>query len=235
MNNTIIKLFGVFTVILLFGCGGSDDGPEEPIVVPPPTAAVLTSPANDEVCLDGNSINVLQSEVNFIWEASGNTDSYDLVIKNLNSGQSNSYSPTSATQNVILNKGEPYSWYVLSKADNTNETAQSATWKFYLAGDGQLSYAPFPAEIVSPEMGSGVSSANGTVALAWKGSDTDNDIIGYDILFDVADPPLANLYTTSDEVYEVEVALGGIYYWQIITKDDKGNSSTSEVFQFKVK
>lgn len=234
MNKTILKFFGGFTVLLLFGCGGNDDGPAEPVPVPP-TAAVLSAPAKDEVCLNGNSINEIQSEVAFIWEASPNTDSYNLVVQNLMTDQISTYNTTTPTQSVTLNKGEPYSWYVLSKANNINETAQSATWKFYLAGDGQVSYAPFPAEVVFPDMGSSISSVNGTLTLAWKGSDADNDISGYDVLFDTVDPPISVIGTTSNEVYEVAVASGGIYYWQVTTKDEKGNTSTSEVFQFRVK
>lgn len=229
----ILKFFGVFTIILLFGCGGNDDGPTEPVALPP-MAAVLSVPANDEVCLNGKSINELQSEVKFMWEASGNIDSYDLVLKNLKTGQSSIYNTTLETQNVTLNKGEPYSWYVLSKADKVKEAAQSATWKFYLAGDGIVSYAPFPAELAAPEMGSSLANSNGTVDLSWKGSDIDNDITGYEILFGTVDPPLTTLGTTSDEVMKATVAFGHIYYWQVITKDEKGNTSTSEVFQFKI-
>jgi|SRR5690606_17570404 len=232
-NNTTIKFFGLFTVMMLLGCGGDDDGPAEPIVVPP-TAAVLSEPAKDEVCLNGTSINEVQSEVKFIWEASPNTDSYNLVIKNLITEQTNTYTTVSPTQNVTLNKGEPYSWYILSKADKVSETAQSATWKFYLAGDGIVSYAPFPAEITSPEMGSSISGTNGTVNLRWKGSDADNDISGYEVVFGTEDPPVTNLGNTSDEVFNVAVTPGSIYYWQVITKDSEGNTSTSEIFQFKV-
>lgn len=234
MNNTIIRLLGAFLFLVFPGCGGNDDGPTDPIAIPP-MAAVLNAPAKDEVCLNGRSINETQSEVEFKWEVSSNTDSYNLVVKNLITDQTSTYTTTSQSQNVTLNKGEPYSWHVLSKANGINETAQSATWKFYLAGDGLVSYAPFPAEVVFPDMGSSIPSINGTVILAWKGSDADNDISGYELLFDAVDPPLTNLGTTSDEVFNVAVAPGGIYYWQVITKDEMGNASTSEVFQFKVK
>src|SRR5690554_4018925 len=232
MDNTIIRLFGTSLFFVLLGCGGNDDGPMEPIGIPP-TAAILSAPAKDEVCLNGKSINDTQSEVEFKWEVSSNTDSYNLVVKNLITDRTSTYTTTAQTQNVTLNKGEPYSWHIISKADNVNETTQSAIWKFYLAGDGMVSYAPFPAEIVFPEMGSSILSTNGTLTLAWKGSDADNDIDGYELLFDAVDPPQTSVGTTSDEVFSVAVAPDGIYYWQIITKDDLGNTSTSEVFQFK--
>lgn len=233
MYRTIIQFFRVLTVILLFGCGGSDDGPVEPIIVPP-KAANLSAPANDEVCLNGRSVNDAQSEVNFIWGAAGNTDSYDLVLKNLKTGQSNTYTTALETQNITLNKGEPYSWYVVSKSDKSNETAQSATWKFYLAGDGMVSYAPFPAGSMVPEMGSSIVYSNGSVSLSWKGSDIDNDIIGYEILFGTTHPPSTLLGTTTDEFMKATVAPGTIYYWRVRTKDEKDNTSISEVFQFKV-
>lgn len=233
MDNRIIKFLGVFALMMFAGCGGGDDGPSEPIVVPP-VASLLTAPEKDEVCLTGGSINEVQSEVEFIWEASQHTDSYNLVVKNLTTGASNTYTTTSQRQKLTLNKGEPYSWYVRSLSHNSKEMAQSEIWKFYLAGDGSVSYAPFPAELVSPDMGSGINAVGGSVTLAWKGADVDNDIYGYELLFDIVNPPLKVLGTTSKETYDVAVTAGTIYYWRVMTSDEQGNTSSSEVFQFKI-
>ena len=51
-----------------------------------------------------------------------------------------------------------YSWKVVSKANGTNYSNNSDTWQFYLAGDGQENYAPFPATILSPSSGVSVDS-----------------------------------------------------------------------------
>ena len=52
---------------------------------------------------------------------------------------------------------------VASKANDTSDTTDSDTWQFYLAGDGQENYAPFPATILSPTSGAAVDASNGLV------------------------------------------------------------------------
>lgn len=235
MNTTTIKLIGLSIVLILVSCGGGgDDGPTDPVGLPP-TPAKLSSPVKDEVCLDGISVNNTQSEVKFEWEASQHVDSYSLVLTNLKSNQTTNYSTTKETQNVTLIKGYPYSWYVVSKSNKLNEPAQSETWKFYLAGEGIVSYAPFPADAVFPEMGSSITATNSTLSLSWKGSHVDNDIVGYEVFYDTVNPPLASMGITTEQLINVGATSGNSYYWQVITRDGKGNSSTSGIFQFKIK
>jgi hypothetical protein len=114
-----------------------------------------------------------------------------------------------------------------------SETAQSSTWKFYNVGESETSYAPFPAELVAPKMGSRLNAT--TVTLSWAGSDVDNDIDNYDVLFGTLNPPnnSENQGVTDLEI-SINVTSGNTYYWQVITHDKAGNNSTSEVFQFRV-
>ena len=72
----VILLIGFFT-FLMNSCSQEDSIPLNP------SAASLISPANEETCLDGNSINDSQSNVDFRWSPAINALSYELVVTNL--------------------------------------------------------------------------------------------------------------------------------------------------------
>ena len=87
------KTIYLFISLLIMSCssgGDGDDGGGSPPPPPdpdPPSATNLTKPANNEVCETGTSISDTQSNVEFTWSASANTDTYDLKITNLNNNQ----------------------------------------------------------------------------------------------------------------------------------------------------
>ena len=232
MNTKTIKLYYTVFLLIFCSCGGDNDPEESKELLP--TAASLSQPIKDEVCLSGISINENQSELSFIWQAAQHTDKYEIVVKNLSTEEINTHNTTQETIKITLIKGEPYSWYIVSKANNIKATAKSDIWKFYLAGDGIVNYAPFPAEVISPKMGSSNNIDNGTFSLNWKGTDTDNDISNYKILFDTVSPPITRKGETTVSSLNVTVENNTVYYWQVKTIDVKGNSSYSEIFQFKV-
>jgi hypothetical protein len=225
----------LFILALLFNCSsGSDDGGTPPPLVQVPSAAVLTFPDNNQECNQGVEVNANQSTVTFTWNVSANTDSYDIIVKNLDSGTSTTLSSSTNEKAITINKATPYSWYVVSKSITTTETAQSATWKFYNAGDGVQSYAPFPAELVAPTMGANLNGVT-TVTLEWSGSDVDDDISGYDIYIDNTSPPTTQLGGNQTETtIDATVTSGNVYYWRVITTDSQGNNSESEIFSFRV-
>lgn len=223
-----MKKISILLILLLtFSCSKDDSGN------PSPVAALLIFPDNNQECNQGVEISTTQSTVTFRWAASNNTDSYDVVLKNLNTQNTTSHSSLINELPITIEKGTPYSWYVVSKKTNSLETAQSETWKFYNAGDPIESYAPFPADLVSPAMGSilfGITSQS----LSWSGSDIDNDIVSYDVYFDTANPPTMLEVNTASTSVKVTVAAVNTYYWRVVTKDSQGNNSQSEIFQFKV-
>jgi len=156
-----------------------------------------------------------------------------VFLKNLNTLSTISLSSLTTELAITIDKGTPYSWYVISKNMKVLETAQSETWKFYNAGDPIASYAPFPADLIAPAMAStltGITSQN----LSWSGSDIDNDIVSYDVYFDISNPPTALEGNTSSSNMDVTVAAGNTYYWRVVTKDSQGNNSQSEIFEFRV-
>ena len=239
------KIFYLLITLIFISCGGGggdDDGggspPPPPPIPDPPSAANLTSPENNKVCETGTSVSNTQSSVAFSWSASANTDTYDLKITNLNTNQViNSTNLSSINTTVTLEKANPYSWQVISKNSESTQTATSSTWKFYLAGSSETSFAPFPADLKSPKSGSTVArSSEGKVKLTWTGSDPDTSSgLKYTVYLDKTDgkqsPDDANKDLDSSEL-EISVDAGSIYYWRIMTSDGS-NKSYSLVYSFR--
>lgn len=226
----------VLAVFLFAACGGSDsDNPDanpDPDPVPTPLAATLVFPDNNTECNEGVIVNETESTVTFDWNASQNTDSYEVNLRNLNTNTSFTANSNTNSADITLQRGVPYEWFVVSKANGTNETASSSIWKFYNQGPGVENYAPFPAEAINPGRGETIDNS-GTIQLEWSGSDVDNDITEYEVFFGTDSDPSVLLGTTSDTFIDATIATG-VYYWRVISKDSQGNSSESEIFEFNV-
>ena len=232
----------ILSFVFIVSCSAEDDdsGTTTPPVtqqpapaptpqVPSPGKSSLSAPENNEVCYEGEEVDDSNSEVTFSWDASSDTDSYDLVITNQETSQSQTESGiTSTSKAVTLATDISYSWKVVSKANDTSDTTESDTWQFYLAGDGQENYAPFPATILSPTSGAAVDANNGSITLSWEGNDPDEgDNLTYTIYFDQVDglqDPIEEELTETE--LEVIVESGTTYYWRVKTSDGKSSSFT---------
>ena len=230
--------------ILLFSCSAEDDSgsstpptttqqpsPTPAPQVPTPGKSSLSAPDNNEVCYEGEAVDTSNSEVTFSWDASSDTDSYDLQITNQETNQTQTESGiTSNSKEVTLVTDISYSWKIVSKANDTSDSTSSDTWQFYLAGDGQENYAPFPATIVSPSSGSSVDSSNGSISLSWEGNDPDeSDTLTYTVYFDDTDglqAPSNNNTGISETSIEVNAESGITYYWRVKSSDGKSSSFT---------
>jgi len=228
-----MKKFIVFVlgIVFIVACGG-DDGPP-----PQPEAALLVFPLQDSECTTGQDVSDTIRQVTFEWQPSANTDSYTLNVVNLNTNVSLQPITTQNTMaSVSIEKGTPFSWSVASRNQSSGLTAVSDTWLFYNAGS-QVTYAPFPAQIIAPVPGSTVIiSPEGDTNLKWSGSDVEEDIITFEVYFSEQNPP-ENILVSTDAVTTettVSVASGATYYWKVITEDAEGNRSDSGVFDFKV-
>lgn len=201
----------------------------------PPTKVSLVFPAKDAPCTTGTVISSSQNTVVFQWNSSEYTDSYELHLKNLLTDASTTTAVTSNQLEVTLSRNTPYSWYIVSINKYSTEHVQSDVWKFYNSGPGVLSYAPYPAEILTPTFGQSVTVTAGKLNLDWNGSDVDNDIATYDVYFGTtATPAVFRSGLTESIAIDVPVTSGNTYYWKVITKDKQGNSSDSGLYQFKV-
>jgi hypothetical protein len=230
--------------ILLFSCSAEDDSgsstpptttqqpsPTPAPQVPTPGKSSLSAPDNNEVCFEGEAVDTSNSAVTFKWDASSDTDSYDLQITNQETSVTQTESGITLTsKEVTLATDISYGWKVISKSKDTSETSTSEIWQFYLAGDGQENYAPFPATIVNPSSGASVDASDGKIILSWGGNDPDeSDTLTYTIYFDDIDglqDPNGDNTGISETSLEVSVESGKTYYWRVKTSDEKSSSFT---------
>ena len=228
-----IILTSVLSFFLILGCSSDDDGGDPPVVNP--SASTLIFPDNNQECNEGVESSATQSTVTFRWNASDATDSYEVVLKNLDSQIESTHSATTNELAITILKATPYSWYVVSKSNSSEEDAQSPIWKFYNAGDAEQSHAPFPADLVAPAMGLNYEASTTSVTLMWQTTDIDGDLTNYDVLIGTTSPPTSSIVSsTTSTSFDATVSSGNTYYWRVIANDAEGNSSQSEVFQFRV-
>jgi hypothetical protein len=202
----------------------------------PPGAFSLALPLNGQVCTTGTVISATQSKVGFAWGAAANANNYDLTITNLLTHTAITHTVQKTTDTATLLQNTPYSWYITAKAPKTTTTLKSDTWRFYCAGSGLITYAPFPATIVSPTFGQTVTSTGGNINLAWTGSSVTNNIVGYNVYFGPStNPALFRTSITDNFVNNVAVSANTTYYWHVVTIDANGNISDSGIYNFFVK
>ena len=222
-----MKRFIVIVLVLMLACGKDD--PKVPEV------AVLVFPAQNSVCITGVEVSATTSRVEFRWQSAVNADTYQVEVTNLNTN-STQVSATSATAvPVVLQKGQPYSWKVISKNNESGELATSQSWLFYNAGS-ETTYAPFPAQILAPISGGTVKlDGNGQALLRWMGADVDADIASFEVFLDTNNPPSTSQGLLNFNEQELAVTLNpaSVYFWKIITTDREGNQSDSGVFSFR--
>ncbi|MBS9462735.1 hypothetical protein KIM67_09955 [Flagellimonas sp. 389] len=220
----------VMVLVLVSSCGGNDDGP------PIPEGANLVFPEENSECTTGVSVNEALSQVTFEWQASNNTDTYRLNVVNLESNVPQEITTAATSASLSIAKGTPFSWSVTSISSRSDQTTASETWLFYNAGS-QTTYAPFPAQLVSPVSGStAVKNLSNEITLTWRGADVDDDITSFQIFFSEENPPTDILGTTAANIMGLDTSVESntIYFWRVVTTDSEGNTSDSGVFEFKV-
>ena len=225
------KYFTGFILVLLLVHCQKTELPADPEV------ANLISPVDKETCLDGVSINDTQSNVNFVWGTATGALSYELEIANLLTQSTQLYSSDTNELSIALSKAEPYSWSVRSIGETGTTPSVSDPWKFYLAGDAVVNYAPFPAELITPRSGANTTpDINNLVILRWAADDVDNDLNRFEVYLDAIDGTTLNqeiAYLAQETQLEVEVENNTVYYWKIVAIDLNGNQSSSGVYTFR--
>ena len=225
------KYFTGFILVLLLVHCQKTELPADPGV------ANLISPVDKETCLDGVSINDTQSNVNFVWGTATDALSYELEIANLLTQSTQLYSSDTNELSIALSKAEPYSWSVRSIGETGTTPSVSDPWKFYLAGDAVVNYAPFPAELITPRSGANTTpDINNLVILRWTADDVDDDLNRFEVYLDTTDGTTLNqeiAYQAQETQLEVEVENNTVYYWKIVAIDLNGNQSSSGVYTFR--
>ncbi len=222
--------------LLVLSCGGSGGDPVTP-EVKAPEVVNLNLPSNNTICEDGTAITASTSDVVFTWAVANNTESYEITITNLltNAVITKTVTHPTATVTVNLTRGQPYKWLVTSKSSKTTKTAVSLSNKFYLAGAGITSYAPFPATITSPTYGASVTPVNNKVTLTWTVSDPDSSLLTYEVFIDTDEAKVrsyTNPISTTTASYSATVESNKTYFWCVKTSDGK-NISYSLIQNFK--
>jgi hypothetical protein len=223
----------LFTMLLIGSFACKKKGASES---PAPAKATLVSPLANSTCTTGSNISGGQTKITLTWNAAANANSYEIKVKNLLTQNISSHNTSSNQIDVSLLQNTPYSWWVISKSGNNASTATSDIWKFYAAGEATFSYAPFPADVVSPLHGQSLTASTGKVILDWSVSDVDNDIASYDVYLGTttANMTIVKTALTESVANDISVNAGTTYYWKVLTKDSKGNVSSSDVWWFKL-
>lgn len=224
----ILRVLLIF-VLLIAGC-------KKKATPLPPEATLLVFPNKSSECTVGNDISATTREVDFQWQKANNTETYELRVTNQNTNTTQTISTPAISARLPLEKGSPFSWIVISKNTMVTQQVSSATWLFYNAGS-ETTYPPFPAEIISPTIGTSVfKDINNEITLQWSGSDVNNDIEGFEIYFDTVSPPVTLLASPGSSTSELKasVASNMVYYWRVVTTDQDGNSSSTGIFDFRV-
>lgn len=231
--NRFKKIIPLFLVLSIIAVSCSKEEDENTIVaIDLPTAAMLIFPVNNTECNEGVIVSETETDVLFKWGETTNTSSYVLTITNLNNATSREIKTLSNEFLIRVLRGTPYSWVVKSKAGIGSETVDSEIWKFYNAGLAEESHPPFPAEAISPQIGSSIEE--GEITLQWEAADVDNDIVSYTIFLETTTLLDTELGKSTINSLDVTVTSGLVYYWKIITTDSLGNESHSQTFQFRV-
>jgi len=222
----------IFFAVFILGCKDTtDDGPNINPNLDPPTGVFLVFPHEDSLCNEGTDLTPTESTVFFEWMPNGNAENYTLTVENLDSENVSQYETEDFIFSVTIQRAVAFRWFVTYNYQD--EIKESATWNFYNAGPGVQTYTPFPAEIISPSMAQNIAATN-LVILEWSGSDVDNDIADYDVYFGTDNTPGINTSSISENQLTVAVTPGNIYYWNVVTNDNEGNTSESGVHQFRI-
>ena len=229
-----LKSIALFSLVFIINVSCSSNNEQDTeATLEPPTAAKLIYPENNTECNEGIVVSDTETDVLFQWEQATNASSYVLTITNLNNGSSRDIKTTSNEFLIRVLRGTPYSWVVKSIVGYSSETADSETWKFYNAGLPEESHPPFPAEIVSPQIGTSINAGN--IVLQWEAIDIDNDIASYIVLLDTNSTPVTQVGNPSVNNLNITLSSEQVYYWKVITIDELGNESHSQICQFRVK
>lgn len=224
--------------VCFYSCS-KDSGPSLP------EASILSLPNNGENCNTGSSVNDNESSVQFSWTNSSDVSYFMLEITNLQTQQKTTgrVIPSGDSNNIVtsknLLKGFPYEWYVTTHSDKLpDDIPSSSKWRFYLQGDAESNSPPFPANLISPKAGEGISLNNdGLFNLLWEGIDPENDNLIYTLYLDTIDgfqSPISQYTNLASPNLLVSLQANNVYYWRIFTEDSFGNNSMSQVQSFRV-
>ena len=201
--------------------------------IPDPEQTVLILPEDNTSCLYVSQSSSTAS-VDFSWQEAKFTDEYIIVVKNITTEEETTSRTLNTSIRLTLSRGVPYQWKVITVSDLSSVETSSRSFSFYLEGQQQRNYLPFPARLLSPQLDEVVSLSNGQYNFSWQGEDLDNDLSYYTLLIGTSADVL-NEIATDITASSISVALnsGEVYFWQVISYDQNGNSTKSLTTRFE--
>jgi len=220
----LVKNLHIVLFFLLMGC-------KDPI--PAPEAALLQLPEADQSCLYV-SVGSTTARVLFSWDLAQHTDTYTLNVVNLTTQKLTSIRTEETRATLTLDRGAPFRWEVVSSSELSNVETPSLSRLFYLEGVQRFNFVPFPAKLVSPQMDQLIDLTDGGVSLVWIGLDLDDDIVSYSIALGTSEETLNEVAPGVESTnHRVNLLANTFYVWQVLTRDESNNISTSPYFRFQ--
>ena len=222
-----INLLILLGVIVSACSSGGSDSPEENKA--PSNVETLIYPTNNLLCIDNT--------IEFEWSSSTDPDG-DNVSYTLEIAQNNSFSTldetftvTSTTKSVTLEKDIVYYWRVKAIDSKGLSSNYSSTYQFYTEGEGVTNHLPFAPELIAPELDTTVSGSS--INLEWDCADVDNDVLTYDVYFGTETSPTTKVGDNqTTKTLSVSVNPLTNYYWKVVAKDGEGGESIGQIWSF---
>ncbi|MFS4481564.1 hypothetical protein ACKGJY_00980 [Hyunsoonleella sp. 2307UL5-6] len=215
--------------------GSSDDGDGggNPNTDSTPTVPMLVFPSQNQLCIDNT--------LNFTWNASTNEDgssviyTFEIATDNQFSNIVVSEVQTALSKIVTLDKGIAYYWRVKARSTKNVESPFSSVSQFYTEEVPNTNNLPFSPANVKPFVGQNFDGVS-TINLEFTASDVDNDPLTFDVYFG-KDKNALSLVSEDTVNTSLDITVDTadtIYYWKVISKDDKGAQTSSPIWDFKV-
>ena len=224
MKNILIMTVLVFFSFLNMQCSKKDKNQA-------PSAVNLIYPAQNLLCIDNTII--------FEWSDATDPENdvleYNIIIaKDRDMTNVIENKMTTSTQlTVTLEKKTAYYWKVDALDIDNNQGTESEIFAFYTKGEGDLNYAPFTSELVSPENNSQVNATS--VSLTWEAADTNaGDTLTYEIYFGENSSLTLIDDTLTVKSQLVSIESGKSYSWKVNVKDQDGAKSIGQIWSFTV-
>jgi hypothetical protein len=197
-----------------------------------PIAVNLIYPTQNLLCTDNT--------INFNWSKATDPENdaleYNLIIATDRSMTNviENITITNLQTTVSLEKQTAYYWKVDALDINNKQGTSSEIFAFFTKGEGVLNYAPFSAELVSPENNSN-QSASTSISLVWDAADINTtDILTYELYFGENSTLTLIDDSLSDKSRIVSVESGKSYSWKVNVKDQNGAKSIGQIWSFTV-
>ncbi len=193
--------------------------------------ATLVFPGKDEACTSVSVVSPAENVVTFKWSAAANAEEImSLRSKTWRRAMPNRRKVTTQTELAVTLPRNKDLWMGRDlKVDQIDRDRPKRRVEILQCRPGQHQLPTLSGRVTTPAFGTRLPPASST--LDWTGADADNDLTSYDVYFGTsASPPVFRTNVAESQLAAVPVTGNTTYYWMVVMKDTKGNSSRSEVY-----